>query len=78
MMSHENGEEEEQDEVTERSDEIVSDIISLIHSSTHSSYVICSQLSRKLISYFSQIPLEPSEWKDLHSAVEVRGLYFCA
>ncbi len=55
----------------DRSDEIVSDMISLIHSTTHSSYVTCSQLSLKLISYLSQIPINDNQWKDLEKAVEV-------
>jgi hypothetical protein len=59
------------DESTDRSDEIVSDIISLIHSTTHSSYVTCSQLSSKLISYLSQIHITDNQWTDLEKAVEV-------
>jgi hypothetical protein len=55
----------------DRSDEIVSDMISLINSTTHSSYVTCSQLSLKLISYLSQIPINDNQWKDLEKAVEV-------
>ena len=59
------------DDTTDRSDEIVSDIISLIHSTTHSSYVTCSQLSSKLISYLSQVHIHDSQWNDLGKAVEV-------
>lgn len=59
------------DDRTDRSDEIVSDIISLIHSTTHSSYVICTQLSSKLISYLSQIHIKDNQWNDLEKAVEV-------
>ncbi len=55
----------------DRSDEIVSDIISLIHSTTHSSYVTCSQLSSKLISYLSQVHINDNQWNDLEKAVEV-------
>jgi hypothetical protein len=58
-------------DITDRSDEIVSDIISLIHSTTHSSYVTCSQLSSKLISYLSQIHIDDNQWNDLEKAVEV-------
>jgi hypothetical protein len=58
-------------DTTDRSDEIVSDIISLIHSTTHSSYVTCSQLSSKLISYLSQIHIDDNQWNDLEKAVEV-------
>jgi len=58
------------DESSDRSDEIVSDIISLIHSTTHSSYVTCSQLSSKLISYLSQIHINNNQWNDLEKAVE--------
>jgi hypothetical protein len=58
-------------DTTDRSDEIVSDIISLIHSATHSSYVTCSQLSSKLISYLSQIHIDDNQWNDLEKAVEV-------
>ena len=67
MTSHET-----EDESFDRSDEIVSDLISLIHSTTHSSYVTCSQLSSKLISYLSQMHLQQSEWNDLRTAVDVR------
>lgn len=59
------------DDLSDRSDEIVSDIISLIHSTTHSSYVICSQLSSKLISYLSQVHINDNQWNDLGKAVEV-------
>jgi len=59
------------DDTTDRSDEIVGDIISLIHSTTHSSYVICTQLSSKLISYLSQIHIKDNQWNDLEKAVEV-------
>jgi hypothetical protein len=59
------------DDTTDRSDEIVSDIVSLIHSTTHSSYVTCSQLSSKLISYLSQIHINNNQWNDLGKAVEV-------
>jgi hypothetical protein len=55
----------------DRSDEIVTDIISLIHSTTHSSYVTCSQLSSKLISYLSQIHINDNQWNDLEKAVQV-------
>ncbi|CAF0865047.1 unnamed protein product [Adineta ricciae] len=51
-------------------DEIVTDMISLIHSSTQSSYVSCSQLASKLISYLSQIRIDESQWKDIGKAVE--------
>jgi len=63
------------DDRTDRSDEIVSDMISLIHSTTHSSYVTCSQLSLKLISYLSQIPMNDNQWKDLEKAVEVISFF---
>ena len=62
---------QDDNERTDRSDEIVSDMISLIHSTTHSSYVTCSQLSSKLISYFSQIHINDNQWNDLEKAVEV-------
>ncbi|UJR35528.1 hypothetical protein I4U23_028282 [Adineta vaga] len=58
------------DETTDRSDEIVTDMISLIHSSTQSSYVSCSQLASKLISYLSQIHIDDNQWKDIENAVE--------
>ncbi|CAF3364249.1 unnamed protein product [Rotaria sp. Silwood1] len=58
------------DNTIEHADEIVSDIISLIHSTTHSSYVTCSQLSSKLISYLSQIHMNDNQWDDLEKAVE--------
>ncbi|CAF4457356.1 unnamed protein product [Rotaria sp. Silwood2] len=61
---------EDDDNTIEHSDEIVSDIISLIHSTTHSSYVTCSQLSSKLISYLSQIHINDNQWNDLEKAVE--------
>lgn len=54
----------------DRSDEIVGDIISLIHSTTHASYVTCSQLSSKLISYLSQVQIHNNQWIDLEKAVE--------
>ena len=59
------------DDETDRSDEIISDMISLIHSTTHSSYVTCSQLSTKLISYLSQMHINDNQWTDLEKAVEV-------
>lgn len=59
------------EDTTDRSDEIVNDIISLIHSTTHSSYVTCSQLSSKLISYLSQVHINDNQWNDLGKAVEV-------
>jgi hypothetical protein len=59
------------DDTTDRSDEIVNDMILLIHSTTHSSYVTCSQLSSKLISYLSQIHINDNQWNDLEKAVEV-------
>ncbi|CAF1557875.1 unnamed protein product [Rotaria magnacalcarata] len=51
-------------------DEIVSDVITLIHSTTQSSYVICSQLSSKLFSYLSQIHLKDDQWNELKEAIE--------
>lgn len=59
------------EETTDRSDEIVGDIISCIHATTHSSYVTCSQLSSKLIAYFSQMNIHDNQWNDLEKAVEV-------
>ena len=53
-------------------DEIVSDIISLIRSTTQSNYVICSQLSSKIFSYLSKIHLEDDQWNELNKAVEVK------
>ena len=53
------------------SDEIVSDIIGLIHSDTQSSYVTCSQLTTKIFSYLSQIPAEDQSWTEWNSAIEV-------
>jgi hypothetical protein len=63
------------DESTDRADEIITDVISLIHSSTHSSYVTCSKLSLKLISYFSQVQMHDNEWNDLAKAVEVSSFF---
>ena len=63
------------DESTDRSDEIITDMISLIHSSTQSSYVTCSKLSLKLISYFSQVHMHDNEWNDLAKAVEVDSFF---
>ncbi|CAF0789617.1 unnamed protein product [Rotaria sordida] len=65
-----NNDDDDDNNTIEHSDEIVSDIISLIHSTTHSSYVICSQLSSKLISYLSQIHMNDNQWHDLEKAVE--------
>jgi hypothetical protein len=67
---------DEDDDPTDRSDEIVSDIISIIHSSTHSSYVSCSQLSSKLVSYLSQLRIHNNQWKEIEKAVEVIGFRF--
>ncbi|CAF1278984.1 unnamed protein product [Adineta steineri] len=61
---------DDDNDTTDRSDEIVTDMISLIHSTTHSSYVTCSQLSSKLISYLSQIRFNDNQWNDLEKAVE--------
>jgi hypothetical protein len=66
-----NHDDNDDDDTIDRSDEIVSDMISLIHSTTHSSYVTCSQLSSKLISYLSQIHIKDNQWNDLEKAVEV-------
>ena len=63
------------DESTDRADEIITDMISLIHSSTHSSYVTCSRLSLKLISYLSQVQMHENEWNDLAKAVEVSSFF---
>lgn len=60
-------------ESNDRPDEIVNDIISLIHNTTHSSFVTCSQLSAKLISYFSQVQIANNQWQDLEKAVEVNN-----
>jgi hypothetical protein len=57
-------------------DEIVSDIISLIHSTTQSNYVICSQVSSKLFSYLSQIPFKDYQWNELNKAIEVKKNFF--
>ena len=69
-----NNDDDENDAI-DRSDEIVTDMISLIHSSTQSSYVSCSQLASKLISYLSQIRIDESQWKDIGKAVEVRNSF---
>jgi hypothetical protein len=65
------GDDDDDDDTIDRSDETVTDIISLIHSTTHSSYVTCSQLSSKLISYLSQIRINDNQWNDLEKAVQV-------
>jgi hypothetical protein len=57
-------------------DEIVSDIISLIHSTTKSNYVICSRLSSKLFSYLSQIQLKDNSWNELNQAIEVKSNFY--
>jgi hypothetical protein len=58
-------------------DEIVSDIISLIHSTTKSNYVICSQVSSKIFSYLSQIQFkDDNPWNELNKAVEVKLFLF--
>ncbi|CAF0833087.1 unnamed protein product [Adineta steineri] len=51
-------------------DEIVSDIISLIHSTTQSNYIICSKVSSKIFSYLSQIQYKDNQWNDLNEAIE--------
>ena len=53
-------------------DEIVSDIISLIHSTTQSNYIICSQVSSKLFSYLSNIQLNDNQWNELNKAIQVK------
>ncbi len=53
-------------------DEIVSNIISLIHSTTQSNYVICSQVSSKIFSYLSQIQYQDNQWNELNKAIEVK------
>ena len=63
------------DETTDRSDEIISDMISLIHATTHSSYVTCSQLSSRLIAYFSQTNIHDNQWNDMEKAVEVMNIF---
>lgn len=59
------------DYTNERADEIVSDIISLIHSNSQASYVTCSQLSSKIFSYLSEAHINEHEWSDLEKAVQV-------
>lgn len=61
---------------TMNNDEIVSNIISLIHSTTQSNYVICSQVSSKILSYLSQIQIQDYQWKELNQAVEVKTILF--
>ncbi|CAF0848276.1 unnamed protein product [Adineta ricciae] len=51
-------------------DEIVSDIISLIHSDTQSSYVICSKVSSKIFAYLSQLQFHENQWNELIAATE--------
>ncbi|CAF2389236.1 unnamed protein product [Rotaria sp. Silwood2] len=51
-------------------DDIVSNIISLIHSTTKSNYIICSQLSSKIFSYLSQTHLKDNQWNELNKAIE--------
>ena len=51
-------------------DEIVSDIITLIHSTTQSNYVVCSQLSSKLFSYLSKIHLKDDQWNEVKKAID--------
>ena len=53
-------------------DDIVSNIISLIHSTTQSNYIVCSQLSSKIFPYLSQIHIEDNQWAELNKAVEVK------
>ena len=62
---------DDDNESNDRPDEIVNDLISLIHTTTHSSFVTCSQLSAKLISYLSQVQIANNQWQDLEKAVEV-------
>jgi hypothetical protein len=69
ILTNNHGGDDDNDTI-DRSDEIVTDIISLIHSTTHSSYVTCSQLSSKLISYLSQIHINDNQWNDLEKAVQ--------
>jgi hypothetical protein len=57
-------------------DEIVSNIISLIHSTTQSNYVICSQVSSKIFSYLSQIQYQDNQWNELNKAIEVKFHFF--
>jgi L-rhamnose mutarotase len=54
-------------------DEIVSEIISLIHSTTQSNYVICSQVSSKIFSYLAKIQLKDNPWNELNQAIEVKS-----
>lgn len=54
-------------------DQIVSDIISLIHSTTRSNYVLCSQLSSKIFTYFSRISFESNSWDELNQAIQVKS-----
>jgi len=57
-------------------DEIVSNIISLIHSTTQSNYVICSQVSSKIFSYLSKLQLKDYQWDELNKAIEVKPFFF--
>lgn len=57
-------------------DEIVSDLITLIHSSTQSSYVTCSQLTSKIFAYLSEIELKDHPWNELELAIEVTQTLF--
>ena len=56
-------------------DQIVSDLISLIQSSTQSNYVLCSQISSKIFSYFSRISFVPNSWDELNQAIEVMKFF---
>ncbi|CAF4464754.1 unnamed protein product, partial [Adineta steineri] len=47
-----------------------SDIISLIHSTTQSNYIICSKVSSKIFSYLSQIQYKDNQWNELNEAIE--------
>ena len=59
-------------EKTMNNDQIVSDLISLIHSTTQSNYVLCSQISSKIVAYFSRISFVPNSWEELSQAIEVK------
>lgn len=57
-------------------DEIVSDILSLIHSSTQTNYVLCSEISSKIFSYFERIQYKDNQWTELNQAIQVKSFFF--
>lgn len=51
--------------------EIVSDILSLIHTNTQLNYIQCSEISSKIFAYFEKIQYQDNQWTQLNQTIQV-------